>query len=160
MLSVSNLSVQFGKRILFDDVNTSFNNGNCYGIIGANGSGKSTFLKILAGKQDPTSGYVHLESGKRMSVLEQNHNIYDDKNVLDTVIIGNKPLYDVKIEMDNLYADYNDENADKIGVLQQQFEEMDGWNAESSAAALLSNLGISENLHYTLMKDVDAKLKS
>ena len=159
MLSVSNLSVQFGKRILFDDVNTSFNNGNCYGIIGANGSGKSTFLKILAGKQDPTSGYVHLESGKRMSVLEQNHNIYDDKNVLDTVIIGNKPLYDVKIEMDNLYADYNDENADKIGVLQQQFEEMDGWNAESSAAALLSNLGISENLHYTLMKDVDAKLK-
>jgi ATPase subunit of ABC transporter with duplicated ATPase domains len=159
MLSVSNLSVQFGKRILFDDVNTSFNNGNCYGIIGANGSGKSTFLKILAGKQDPTSGYVHLESGKRMSVLEQNHNIYDDKNVLDTVIIGNKPLYDVKIEMDNLYADYNDENADKIGVLQQQFEEMDGWNAESSAAALLSNLGISENLHYNLMKDVDAKLK-
>ena len=159
MLSVSNLSVQFGKRILFDDVNTSFNNGNCYGIIGANGSGKSTFLKILAGKQDPTSGNVHLEPGKRMSVLEQNHNIYDDKNVLDTVIIGNKPLYDVKTEMDNLYANYNDENADKIGVLQQQFEEMDGWNAESSAAALLSNLGISENLHYNLMKDVDAKLK-
>jgi ATPase subunit of ABC transporter with duplicated ATPase domains len=94
-----------------------------------------------------------------MSVLEQNHNIYDDKNVLDTVIIGNKPLYDVKTEMDNLYTNYNDENADKIGVLQQQFEEMDGWNAESSAAALLSNLGISENLHYTLMKDVDAKLK-
>ena len=159
MLSVSNLSVQFGKRILFDDVNTSFNNGNCYGIIGANGSGKSTFLKILAGKQDPTSGNVHLEPGKRMSVLEQNHNIYDDKNVLDTVIIGNKPLYDVKTEMDNLYTNYNDENADKIGVLQQQFEEMDGWNAESLAAALLSNLGISENLHYTLMKDVDAKLK-
>ena len=159
MLSVSNLSVQFGKRILFDDVNTSFNNGNCYGIIGANGSGKSTFLKILAGKQDPTSGNVHLEPGKRMSVLEQNHNIYDDKNVLDTVIIGNKPLYNIKTEMDNLYADYNDENANKIGVLQQQFEEMDGWNAESSAAALLSNLGISENLHYTLMKDVDAKLK-
>ena len=159
MLSVSNLSVQFGKRILFDDVNTSFNNGNCYGIIGANGSGKSTFLKILAGNLDPTSGNVHLEPGKRMSVLEQNHNIYDDKNVLDTVIIGNKPLYDVKTEMDKLYADYNDDNADKIGVLQQEFEEMDGWNAESSAAALLSNLGISENLHYTLMKDVDAKLK-
>ena len=159
MLSVSNLSVQFGKRILFDDVNTSFNNGNCYGIIGANGSGKSTFLKILAGNLDPTSGNVHLEPGKRMSVLEQNHNIYDDKNVLNTVIIGNKPLYDVKTEMDKLYADYNDDNADKIGVLQQEFEEMDGWNAESSAAALLSNLGISENLHYTLMKDVDAKLK-
>ena len=159
MLSVSNLSVQFGKRILFDDVNTSFNNGNCYGIIGANGSGKSTFLKILAGNLDPTSGNVHLEPGKRMSVLEQNHNIYDDKNVLNTVIIGNKPLYDVKTEMDKLYADYNDDNADKIGVLQQEFEEMDGWNAESSAAALLSNLGISENFHYTLMKDIDAKLK-
>ena len=159
MLSVSNLSVQFGKRVLFDDVNTSFNNGNCYGIIGANGSGKSTFLKILAGKLDPTSGHVHLEPTKRMSVLEQNHNLYDDKNVLDTVIIGNKPLYDVKSEMDKLYADYNDENADKIGILQQQFEEMDGWNAESSAAALLSNLGIKENLHFTLMKDVDAKLK-
>ena len=159
MLSVSNLSVQFGKRVLFDDVNTSFNNGNCYGIIGANGSGKSTFLKILAGKLDPTSGHVHLEPTKRMSVLEQNHNLYDDKNVLDTVIIGNKSLYDVKSEMDKLYADYNDKNADKIGVLQQQFEEMDGWNAESSAAALLSNLGIKENLHFTLMKDVDAKLK-
>jgi len=159
MLSVSNLSVQFGKRILFDDVNTSFNNGNCYGIIGANGSGKSTFLKILAGKLDPTSGNVHLEPGKRMSVLEQNHNLYDNKNVLDTVIIGNKPLYDVKLEMDTLYADYNDENADKIGVLQQKFEEMDGWNAESAAAAMLSNLGIEERLHYTLMKDIDAKLK-
>ena len=159
MLSVSNLSVQFGKRILFDDVNTSFNNGNCYGIIGANGSGKSTFLKILAGKLDPTSGNVHLEPGKRMSVLEQNHNLYDNRNVLDTVIIGNKPLYDVKSEMDTLYADYNDENADKIGVLQQKFEEMDGWNAESAAAAMLSNLGIEESLHYTLMKDVDAKLK-
>ena len=159
MLSVSNLSVQFGKRVLFDDVNTSFNNGNCYGIIGANGSGKSTFLKILAGNLDPTSGHVHLEPTKRMSVLEQNHNLYDDKNVLDTVIVGNKSLYDVKSEMDKLYADYNDENADKIGVLQQQFEEMDGWNAESSAAALLSNLGIKENLHFTLMKDVDAKLK-
>ena len=159
MLSVSNLSVQFGKRILFDDVNTSFNNGNCYGIIGANGSGKSTFLKILAGKLDPTSGNVHLEPGKRMSVLEQNHNLYDNKNVLDTVIIGNKPLYDVKLEMDTLYADYNDENADKIGLLQQKFEEMDGWNAESAAAAMLSNLGIEERLHYTLMKDIDAKLK-
>ena len=159
MLSVSNLSVQFGKRILFDDVNTSFNNGNCYGIIGANGSGKSTFLKILAGKLDPTSGNVQLEPGKRMSVLEQNHNLYDNKNVLDTVIIGNKPLYDVKLEMDTLYADYNDENADKIGVLQQKFEEMDGWNAESAAAAMLSNLGIEERLHYTLMKDIDAKLK-
>jgi ATPase subunit of ABC transporter with duplicated ATPase domains len=159
MLSVSNLSVQFGKRVLFDDVNTSFNSGNCYGIIGANGSGKSTFLKILSGKMDPTSGFVTLENGKRMSVLEQNHNIYDDKKVIDTVIIGNKKLYDIKSEIDELYLDYNDANAEKIGSLQQQFEEMDGWNAESSAAALLSNLGIKENLHHTLMKDIDGKLK-
>ena len=159
MLSVSNLSVQFGKRVLFDDVNTSFNIGNCYGIIGANGSGKSTFLKILSGKMDPTSGFVTLENGKRMSVLEQNHNIYDDKKVIDTVIIGNKKLYDIKSEIDELYLDYNDANAEKIGSLQQQFEEMDGWNAESSAAALLSNLGIKENLHHTLMKDIDGKLK-
>ena len=159
MLSVSNLSVQFGKRVLFDDVNTSFNSGSCYGIIGANGSGKSTFLKILSGKMDPTSGFVTLENGKRMSVLEQNHNIYDDKKVIDTVIIGNKKLYDIKSEIDELYLDYNDTNAEKIGSLQQQFEEMDGWNAESSAAALLSNLGIKENLHHTLMKDIDGKLK-
>ena len=159
MLSVSNLSVQFGKRVLFDDVNTSFNSGNCYGIIGANGSGKSTFLKILSGKMDPTSGFVTPENGKRMSVLEQNHNIYDDKKVIDTVIIGNKKLYDIKSEIDELYLDYNDANAEKIGSLQQQFEEMDGWNAESSAAALLSNLGIKENLHHTLMKDIDGKLK-
>ena len=113
MLSVSNLSVQFGKRVLFDDVNTSFNSGNCYGIIGANGSGKSTFLKILSGKMDPTSGFVTLENGKRMSVLEQNHNIYDDKKVIDTVIIGNKKLYDIKSEIDELYLDYNDANAEK-----------------------------------------------
>ena len=97
MLSVSNLSVQFGKRILFDEVNTTFNNGNCYGIIGANGAGKSTFLKIIAGKQEPTSGHVHLEPGKRMSVLEQNHNLYDEHTVLETIIMGNKPLFQIKV---------------------------------------------------------------
>ena len=159
MLSVSNLSVQFGKRILFDEVNITFNQGNCYGIIGANGSGKSTFLKILAGKKDPTSGHVHLESGKRMSVLEQDHNVYDDHTVLETVIMGNKPLFKIKTEMDALYANYSDENAEKIGELQVQFEEMNGWNADSDAAAMLSNLGIKEELHYTLMKDVDGKQK-
>lgn len=159
MLSVSNLSVQFGKRILFDEVNITFNQGNCYGIIGANGSGKSTFLKILAGKKDPTSGHVHLETGKRMSVLEQDHNVYDDHTVLETVIMGNKPLYKIKTEMDALYANYSDENAEKIGELQVQFEEMNGWNADSDAAAMLSNLGIKEDLHYTLMKDVDGKQK-
>ena len=159
MLSVSNLSVQFGKRILFDEVNTTFNNGNCYGIIGANGAGKSTFLKIIAGKQDPTSGQVHLEPGKRMSVLEQNHKLYDEHTVLETIIMGNKPLFKLKSEIDALYADYSDENADKIGELQVKFEEMNGWNADSDAAAMLSNLGIKEEFHYTLMKDLDGKQK-
>jgi len=159
MLSVSNLSVQFGKRILFDEVNTTFTQGNCYGIIGANGSGKSTFLKIISGKQDPTSGQVSLETGKRMSVLEQNHNLYDEHTVLETVLMGNIPLFKIKTEMDALYADYSDENADKIGELQVQFEEMNGWNADSDAAAMLSNLGIKEDLHYTLMKDLDGKQK-
>ncbi len=157
MLSVSNLSVQFGKRILFDEVNTSFTSGNCYGIIGANGAGKSTFLKILSGKQDATSGSVHLESGKRMSVLEQNHYAYDEYNVLETVVMGNKPLYKIKAEIDALYADYSDENADRIGELQVKFEEMNGWNADSDAATMLSNLGIKEDLHYTLMADLDGK---
>ncbi|MGB0981842.1 MAG: ABC-F family ATP-binding cassette domain-containing protein [Winogradskyella sp.] len=159
MLSVSNLSVQFGKRILFDEVNTTFHNGNCYGIIGANGSGKSTFLKIIAGKMDPTSGHVHLESGKRMSVLEQDHSLYDEHTVLETILMGNKPLYKLKTEIDALYADYTDENAEKIGELQVQFEEMNGWNADSDAAAMLSNLGIKEEYHYTLMKDLDGKQK-
>jgi ATPase subunit of ABC transporter with duplicated ATPase domains len=159
MLSVSNLSVQFGKRILFDEVNTTFNSGNCYGIIGANGAGKSTFLKILSGKMDPTSGHVHLEPGKRMSVLEQNHNLFDEHQVLETVIRGNKPLFEIKTEIDALYADYSDENAEKIGELQVKFEEMNGWNAESDAAALLSNLDIKEDLHYTQMKDLDGKQK-
>ena len=159
MLSVSNLSVQFGKRILFDEVSTSFNNGNCYGIIGANGAGKSTFLNIIAGKIDPTSGSVHLESGKRMSVLEQNHNKHDEDTVLETVLKGNKPLYKLKSEIDALYADYTDANAEKIGELQVQFEEINGWNADSDAAAMLSNLGIKEDVHYTLMKDLDGKQK-
>ena len=159
MLSVSNLSVQFGKRVLFDEVNVTFTQGNCYGIIGANGAGKSTFLKILSGKQEPTSGRVILEPGKRMSVLEQDHYAYDEYTVLDTVIMGNKVLSKVKKEMDELYADYSDEHAERIGELQIQFDEMNGWNAESDAAALLSNLGISEDMHYTLMSEMDGKLK-
>ena len=157
MLSVSNLSVQFGKRILFDDVNTSFVQGNCYGIIGANGAGKSTFLKILAGDLEPTSGHVQLETGKRMSVLSQDHYAYDEFTVLETVVMGNKVLYNVKKEIDALYADYTDENAEKIGELQVQFEEMNGWNADSNAATMLSNLGIKEDLHYTSMADLDTK---
>lgn len=159
MLTVSNLSVQFGKRILFDEVNVTFTQGNCYGIIGANGAGKSTFLKILSGDIDPTSGHVSLEPGKRMSVLNQNHNMFDEYTVLETVMMGNKDLYNVKKEMDELYLNYTDENADRIGELQIRFDEMDGWNAESAAATMLSNLGISEDFHYTLMAEMDAKLK-
>ena len=159
MLSVSNLSVQFGKRILFDEVNTKFVQGNCYGIIGANGAGKSTFLKILSGEQEATSGQVHLEPGKRMSVLSQNHFAFNEIPVLETVLMGNKELFAIKKEMDALYADYTDENAEKIGELQVKFEEMNGWNADSDAAAMLSNLGIKEELHYTLMKDLDGKQK-
>ncbi|MCB9426798.1 MAG: ATP-binding cassette domain-containing protein [Flavobacteriales bacterium] len=159
MLSVSNLSVQFGKRILFDEVNVTFTEGNCYGIIGANGAGKSTFLKILSGELDPTSGRVTLEPGKRMSVLSQDHNKYNEQTVLEAVIMGNKDLYKVKTEMDALYADYDDAKADRIGELQVLFEEMNGWNADSDAATLLSNLGITEDLHYTLMGDLDGKMK-
>ena len=159
MLSVSNLSVQFGKRVLFDEVNTKFTQGNCYGIIGANGAGKSTFLKILSGKMDPTSGQVHLEPGKRMSVLSQDHYAYDEFPVLETVVMGNKELFKIKKEIDALYADYTDENAEKIGELQVKFEEMNGWNADSEAAAMLSNLGIKEELHYSLIKDLDGKQK-
>jgi ATPase subunit of ABC transporter with duplicated ATPase domains len=159
MLTVSNLSVQFGKRILFDEVNTTFTQGNCYGIIGANGAGKSTFLKIIAGDIDPTSGRVFLEPGKRMSVLNQNHNMFDGHTVLETVMMGNKVLFAVKSEMDALYADYNDENANRIGELQVQFEEMNGWNADSDAAAMLSNLGITADMHYTLMSELEGKMK-
>ncbi|OIQ18635.1 MAG: ABC-F family ATPase [Flavobacterium sp. MedPE-SWcel] len=161
MLSVSNLSVQFGKRILFDEVNTSFTLGNCYGIIGANGAGKSTFLKILAGDIDPTSGHVNLEPGKRMSVLNQNHNMFDEHTVLETVMMGNKKMYDVKKEMDNLYLnpDFSDKDAERVGELQVVFEEMNGWNADSDAATMLSNLGITEDFHYTAMADMDSKLK-
>ncbi len=159
MLTVSNLSVQFGKRVLFDEVNATFTQGNCYGIIGANGAGKSTFLKIIAGDIDPTSGHVILEPGKRMSVLNQNHNMFDEHTVLETVLMGNKVLFAVKKEMDELYADYSDENADRIGELQLQFDEMNGWNADSDAASMLSNLGISEDLHYILMSEVEPKLK-
>ena len=159
MLSVSNLSVQFGKRILFDEVNTKFLNGNCYGIIGANGAGKSTFLKIISGKMEPTSGHVSLETGKRMSVLTQDHYAFDEFPVLETVVMCNKDLFAIKSQIDALYADYSDENADKIGELQVTFEEMNGWNADSDAAAMLSNLGIKEDLHYTLMSELDGKQK-
>ncbi|MCH9660004.1 MAG: ATP-binding cassette domain-containing protein [Bacteroidetes bacterium] len=141
------------------DISFRIRHGESVAIIGANGAGKSTLLKIIAGKQDPTSGNVHLEKGKRMSVLEQNHNACDEFPVLETVVRGNKDLFAIKSKIDALYADYTDENAEKIGELQVQFEEMDGWNADSNAAALLSNLGIAEEFHYTLMADLDGKQK-
>lgn len=157
MLSVSNLSVQFGKRVLFDDVNTAFLKGNCYGIIGANGAGKSTFLKILSKLIEPNSGNIHLEPGKRLSVLEQDHFAFDSKQVLETVIMGNKSLFNLKKEMDEIYSKpyFSDKDSDKVGILQLKYEEMDGWNAESSAAALLSNLDIKEELHYKTMAELD-----
>ena len=161
MLTVNNLSVQFGKRILFDEVNITFSPGNCYGIIGANGAGKSTFLKILSGKQEANSGSVFLEPGKRMSVLEQNHNAYDNYPVLQTVLMGNQPLFKIKEEIENLYAkpNFSDADGEKVGLLQVDFEEMDGWNAESDAASLLSNLEIHEHFHHASMRDLDGKSK-
>ncbi len=161
MLAVSNLSVQFGKRILFDEVNTKFTKGNCYGIIGANGAGKSTFLKIISGKMDPTSGHVSLEKGKRMSVLTQDHYAYDDHTVLETVLMGNAPLYKLKNELDAIYArpDFSEADGVEAGELGVIFEEMGGWTAESEAASLLSSLGIEDDQHYTMMKDLDGKAK-
>tara|TARA_A200000113_G_scaffold210147_1_gene209787 strand:- start:705 stop:2327 length:1623 start_codon:yes stop_codon:yes gene_type:complete len=161
MLSVNNLSVQFGKRVLFDDVNVTFTPGNCYGIIGANGAGKSTFLKIICGFQEPNSGNVFLEPGKRLSVLEQNHNACDAYSVLETVLRGNKHLFGIKQAIEDLYAkpDFSDADGEKVGQLQMEFEEMDGWNAESGAASLLSHLEISEHLHHSLMADLDGKQK-
>jgi ATPase subunit of ABC transporter with duplicated ATPase domains len=161
MLSVSNLSVQFGKRILFDEVNTLFTQGNCYGIIGANGAGKSTFLKIISGEIDPTSGSVHLEKGKRMSVLSQNHFAFDEFPVLEAVMMGNEPLYKLKKQLDEVYAkpDFSEEDGILAGELGATFEEMGGWTAESEAANLLSSLGISEDMHFTLMGDLDGKSK-
>lgn len=157
MLTVSNLSLQFGKRILFDEVNIKFTKGNCYGIIGANGAGKSTFLKILSGDIDPTTGRVSLETDKRMSVLEQNHFAYDSYPVLETVMRGNQKLFKIKEEMDALYAkaDFSDEDGVKAGELGALYEEMGGWNAETDASTLLSNLGIKEGMHYKLMSELE-----
>ncbi len=161
MLTVSNISLQFGKRVLFDEVNIKFTKGNCYGIIGANGAGKSTFLKILSGKQDPTSGHVSLENGKRMSVLEQDHFAYDNFTVLETILRGNKRLFEIKEEMDALYAkeDFSDEDGIKAGELGVIYDEMGGWNSEADAQTLLSNVGITEDMHYQLMGELENKDK-
>src|SRR5690606_14695260 len=157
MINVSNLSLRFGKRILFEDVNLKFTPGNCYGIIGANGAGKSTFLKIVSGDVDPTSGSVSFTPGERMSVLNQNHYEFDEFTVLETVMMGNQELYKVMKEKDAIYMkeDFTDADGERAGELESLFAEMDGWNAESDAATLLSNLGIQENLHYKLVKELD-----
>jgi len=156
MLTVNNLSVQFGKRVLFDEVNIKFVKGNCYGVIGANGAGKSTFLKVLSGDIDSTSGHVSLEKGKRMSVLEQNHNKFDEVQVLETVVRGNQEMFDIKTEMDAIYAkeDFTEQDGIKAGELGVVFEEMGGWNAESDASNLLSSLGLKEDAHYKLMSEL------
>ncbi|MEC3877080.1 ABC-F family ATP-binding cassette domain-containing protein [Chryseobacterium salviniae] len=161
MLTVSNLSLQFGKRVLFDEVNIMFTKGNCYGIIGANGAGKSTFLKILTGKQDPTTGHVSLEPGKRMSVLEQDHFAYDQYTVLEAVLRGNKKLFEIKEEMDALYAkeDFSDEDGIKAGELGVIYDEMGGWTAESDAQTMLSNVGITDDMHWQMMSELENKDK-
>lgn len=161
MLSVSNLSLRYGKRVLFEDVNIRFTEGNCYGIIGANGAGKSTFLKILSGEIDPTTGKVEIGKDQRMSVLKQNHYAYDEFTVLETVIMGNDKLYDVMKQKDAIYAkeDFSEEDGLKAGELEGLFAEMDGWNAESDAATLLSNLGIKEEFHGRLVKELDGNQK-
>lgn len=161
MLSVNNLSLQFGKRVLFDEVNVKFVNGNCYGVIGANGAGKSTFLKILTGDQDPTTGRVELEPGKRLAVLKQNHFEFDQIQVLQTVIMGHKRLFEIMTEKDALYAkpDFSDEDGMRTAELEAEFADLEGWNAETDAATLLSSLGIDESKHYSLMEDLSNDLK-
>lgn len=161
MIFVNNLSLRYGKRVLFEDVNIRFTEGNCYGIIGANGAGKSTFLKIISGEIDPTTGTVEISKDQRMSVLKQNHYEFDEIPVLETVIRGNTRLYEVMKEKDSLYAkeDFSEEDGLRAGELEGLFAEMDGWNAESDAAMLLSNLGIHESLHTKKMKELDGNQK-
>ena len=161
MITVSGITLQYGKRVLFDDVNLKFTPGNCYGVIGANGAGKSTFLKILSGEIDATKGQVSITPGERMSVLKQNHFEYDETPVLQTVIMGNKKLWDVMQEKDAIYAkpDFSDADGIRASELEGEFAEMNGWNAESEAAELLSNLGIKEELHSRVMKELNGNEK-
>jgi len=161
MITVNNLSLQFGKRVLFDDVNLKFVDGNCYGVIGANGAGKSTFLKIMTGEQEPTKGRIELEPGKRMAVLSQNHFEFDKCQVLHTVMMGHKRLYEIMTEKDALYAkeDFSEEDGMKASELEGEFADLEGWNAETDAASLLSNLGIEESSHYLLLEELPNNLK-
>jgi ATPase subunit of ABC transporter with duplicated ATPase domains len=161
MISVSNLSLRYGKRVLFEEVNLKFTPGNCYGVIGANGAGKSTFLKILSGEIDATGGQVSITPGERMSVLKQNHFEFDDYSVLHTVLMGNQKLLNIIREKDAIYEkpDFNEADGVRAGELEHLFAEMDGWNAESNAASLLSDLGVSEEFHHKLMSEVNGKEK-
>ena len=161
MITVSNLSLRYGKRTLFEDVNLKFTQGNCYGVIGANGAGKSTFLKILSKEIDPSSGSVAFTPGERMAVLTQDHYAFDEFPVIETVLMGHKELFKVMKEKDSLYAkeDFNEEDGHRAGELENIFAEMDGWNAENNAATMLSNLGIKEDSHYKLLKELDGNQK-
>ena len=161
MLNTIGVTVRFGKRVLFEDVNIKFAKGNCYGIIGANGAGKSTFLKVLSGELEPSKGEVVLDKGERLSILKQDHFAYEEFRVLDTVIMGNHELYDIMKEKDALYSkpDFSEEDGMKAAKLEERFAELDGWNAESDAAMLLNGLGIETSLHEKLMKEIEAKDK-
>ncbi len=161
MIEASNISLRIGKKALFEEVNIRFTEGNCYGIIGANGAGKSTFLKILSGRLEPTTGTISMDPGQRLSFLEQDQSKYDEYPVIDTVIMGNQRLYEVSKEKDALYAkpDFSDEDGIKASELETEFAEMDGWNAESDAETLLNGLSVPEEFHHTLMKDVPSALK-
>jgi len=161
MISVSNLSLRYGKRTLFEDVNLKFTHGNCYGVIGANGAGKSTFLKILSGEVNQTTGSVAFTPGERMAVLKQNHYEFDEFSVIETVMMGHKELYDIMKEKDAIYLkeDFSDKDGERAGELENRFAEMDGWNMESNAATMLSNLGIKEEHHYKQLKELDGNQK-
>ena len=161
MLVTTGVTVRFGKRVLFEDVNIRFGKGNCYGIIGANGAGKSTFLKVLSGEIEPSKGEVTIEKGERLSVLKQDHFAYEEYTVIDTVIMGNQELYAIMKEKEAIYAkpDFSEEDGMRAAKLEERFAELDGWNAEADAATLLNNLGIETDMHYKLMKEIEAKDK-
>ena len=161
MIQVSNVSLKFGKRVLFEDVNIKFTNGNCYGLIGANGSGKSTFLKLLSGELDTTTGEITVSKGERISILKQDHYQFDDKRVIDVVIMGNSKLYEIMEEKDKMYqqTEFSEEDGMKLANLEAEFMDLDGWNAEPDAAQLLNNLGVDEEFHYMNMGDLPVKLR-
>ena len=161
MIQVSNVSLKFGKRTLFEDVNLKFTNGNCYGLIGANGSGKSTFLKLLSGELETTTGEITITKGERISILKQDHYEFDDKRVMDVVLMGNTRLYEIMVEKDKMYSqtEFTEEDGMKLANLEAEFMELDGWNAEADAATLLNNLGVNEEYHYMNMKEIPVKLR-